>query len=1301
MNMIRTLSLFVVFGLVVGHMSAQDVVISEYFNDVSQATEWTEILVVKDNMDLRGYIVTDNRGEADQRQSGPQFLNISKWAHVRSGTIIVIRHGTLAEVRNTDSLEADGYLELSQFDTRYFRIVNVDGAAGSSGMNINQDRDFVQILKPDTTHCHGLAHTRSPATTWDATGPPKVAYDTSSLGSNRAVWVSGSSLAAYGMGLGSDSVGIGLNFSPGFPNALDNNKLRAGLIAKNHWYWRQLREPEWTTSAPTITVQQQVSDRHVISWTPLIDEWTADGTTGYLILRDTLNFTQFPADGISDGDLYTVGQKIGTATIIAVQTTAQGTTYTDASGVNCGVNYTYRVYGYRFAADDKLTLAATLDTTARGRQYNERIFAQSAELLKPNPSTPKVYAARNAICPGDTVSIWTDPVANVTYQWFLNGSILVGATTARVVVNQPGSYNVRIVAPGGCFAESDFVIINGLPAAEVKTSPAGLQKICVGDTLVITAETSSSAYEWLLNGTPIPGQTGRTLRATAPGDYIVRVASPQGCPGVSQVVTVQYYDVRYRVEPTTLDLGQLGACETSASGTVTLFNDGKEPITISSISMPPNFALSSPAPGFTLAPGASQVVRILYSPSGTGVSTGTVRFTALPCSVSVNLQVRGERTVALASLDRAGVDFGVYTACPNSDIRPDSAFRITNEGTSVITVRAPLLSPPFYLLTAFLQRDLQPGESFDIRVQYRPLGADLNRGVSQEMAFPFTSTDCRDTLRATLQGASYLPTLQAAELLVNVGSVLSCVGFADTVITIANTSPVAAQLDGNASPFVKIDGTPITVSGGASVSVRVTVTPPPTPGPFSILDTLIGSPCDIRIPIRYSGRFVEPTFSAAPSVADAGTVDLCSGEDSSTTVVTLYATSGIGLRSPITSVSVNAPFSSDLRPGVSIVDSLKVNVTYRPTQPGLNVDTLRVTFGPCDDTITVILRGEATLGAFAHETSGLPLPVITNGQTADHEHRIINTGGSPITVEPVTGVAAPFSILSEVPPLPAVLAPGDTATIRIRYSYAGPDRTDVISVSIGVPGPCGDTVVTSVTGRTAPDTVEILTGLTLSVPENVTTVLGTQASIPVFLTSTTPLLGKGLAQFTSTIRYDASVFKPESTTAPTQGIQATIIEDRPGVATLNVTSATEIVENAATPLLRISGPTFLGSSRTTPIFVDTVISARAMIDGDDGSLILSVECAVETQVIARGLPPSMIVKEVHDGTVVVEITTLTDDAVMLSIHTIRGEISAMNELRVSPGRHVVTMRLPDPSGVMFVSMQHGRYRHTSAVMSIR
>ena len=1234
-------------------------------------------------------------------RAGPQFRDIDKWAHVRSGTIIVIRHGTVAEVTNPDSLEADGYLELSQFDTRYFRIVNVDGAAGSNGMNINVDRDFVQILKPDSSHCHGLSHTVTPSATWDATGSPKAAYETLNLGAARSVWVSGRSLAAYGAGLGTDSTSIGINSSKGFPNGLDNLKLQAGLVGKNHLFWRELREPEWSAS-PVVTLTQQTTDRHVISWTPLVDTWSADRTTGYMILRDTLNFTQFPTAAIRDGAYFTVGQKIGTATIIAVKATADGTTYTDVNNLLCGMNYTYRIYGFRFEKDDKLTLAATLDTTARGRQFNESVYAQSSVIQKPNPTKPNIFASKTNICPGDTVTLTTDAMTAKDYLWTLDAQPLIVPGTTTIVVGQPGTYRLRVVADGGCYADSDPIVISQLPAQIVETSPAGPQYICDGESLTLTAKTTAASYEWLFNGSPIPGETKSSITVTAAGEYRVRTATSQGCPGISSVISVSVRDVRYHFEPDILDVGKLGACQTSTFGTVELVNDGTETITISSVTMPAGFALAAPAPGFSVAPGGRQSVRILFAPSFNGGIVGPAWFTALPCSVAVVLQLRGERTEALASLDRAGVDFGLYSACPTSDIRPDSAFRITNEGSSAITIKAPLLSPPFYLLTQFITRDLAAGESFDIRVQYRPLGPDLDRGVSQEMAFPFVSTTCNDTLKATLQGAAYLPRLTAAEANINVGAVLSCIGFADSVVTITNPSPVAAVLDSSVSSFVSIIGAPITVEPGTTIAVRIRITPTPITGPFAILDTLIGSPCNIRVPIRFSGRYVDPTFSSAPSTVQLGPVDLCGSQPLATSTVMLYANSGIGLRSTVSSVETGLPFSTNLQVGSTIVDSLLVTITYTPTQPGFDVDTLHVVFGPCGDTVHIVLRGEATQGDAAFPTLGLPLPVIGVGESADFQQLVVNRGGAPITVEPLFGITPPFSVLNESPSLPTVLAPGDTAVVTIRYSYAGPDRIDTLNYAIGISGICGDTVLATAVGRTRADTTVILTGLTIVIPDDVTTVMGTPVDVPVFLTSTQPLIGKGLNSMSVVLRYNTTLFEPTSIVSASQGEMATISETQPGRAVLNVSTSSEYVESSTLPLVTIRGNTFLGSARQTPLVVDTVISAQAVIEGQDGQLILGGDCAIESQVIARGLPPSIRVVSVHDRDVTLEITTLTDDPATITIVDASGRLVREDVLVVRPGVHVLRLDLPASSSGMYIgSMIHGLYNGSVSFIAVR
>ena len=1279
MNRTRYILVLAAAVLIAPYLQAQSVVVSEYRNDISQDAEFTEIFVVDDNVDLRGFIVTDNRGPGDLRQSGPQFKNLDKFAHVRAGTIILFWHGARTSPQvNEDTSLADGYMEVSQSDGRFFNIIQVDGSGSATGMNLNQDRDFVQILNPDTVHVHGLGHGNPPGATWDNTPDPKTGSDTISVSGSRSVGVTGQTIEAYNAPRGKDSVSVGLASTPGLPNQINNPKILAGLTNTNKFFWLKTREPKWLNT-PSITIVSQTASQHVIEWTNVDDPYPDDLSTGFLILRDTNDFVGFPNDVIVDGKIIDAGQMIGTATVIAVQSTFAGNTFVDTVGLDCGKSYMYRVYAYRFGIDDQLGQAP--DSTARGRQYAPQ-FGMSERITKPNPPTPAISASRLEKCPGDTVTITSSLVGDFEYEWTVDGGPINVSGTTNIIVEATGTYLLKITAPGGCFAYSNPVLISSLPAPKVNVVPRGLQKICDGETITLSATTTAPAYQWLRDGVVIPGATAAEIEVSIPGNYRCRVETSDGCPGISSIVPVEFFDVEFVFSPSSIDVGQLGECQNSATSTTWLVNTGEEEITVSDIAMPADFALVLPAPGFKVRPGDSVEITIRFAPSGAGQRIDVATFTATPCNVANDLTLRGERTTALVLLDRAGVDYGIYSACSNSDIRADSSFVVTNLGADVVTIKAPLLIPPFYLLNGFTSQQLQPGEDFEIKILYRPLGADLDRGITYEVSFPFTSTSCNDTLRASLQAASFIPKLQLSETDVDLGIVLGCIGLADTLITITNSSPVEATVVSNTSTAVVVTGLPITIPPGESRSVSAVVSPTGAGG-FAIRDTLRVRECSFVLPVEFSGSVFSPTFSADPDVLTLPEVLLCAGEMSSSATFVLRATGTNGLRSPILSVDVSDPFTVDITAGRTVIDSLAVTVTYTPTIDGADVDTVVVVFGPCNDTVKCVVRGSTSSSTRTVSIDNTDFGTIASGQVAQRTVTIVNTGTAPIEIAPLDNVFLPWVIASEVPTLPNTIRPLDSAVIVLSYTYEGPSRSDTMAIQSRSIGPCADTATFELTGKTRDQGV--IDGITIDINDETRALIGSTVRIPVALVSQNSLEGAGLSVFTVFIRYDGTLLK--MTGAVVEEGTVELVETSPGYATIDLSYTQEV--GAMDTAFVIEGQTYLGASRTTPIVVDSVVVAGFDIDGDDGQLILDGECVIETQIVSIGEPPTIIAQSTGAGSVRVQFVSISDKSTNLRVSNAQGALLFSQRLNVRPGRHTITLELPGlASGVYWVTMQH-------------
>ena len=120
------------------------------------------------------------------------------------------------------------------------------------------------------------------------------------------------------------------------------------------------------------------------------------------------------------------------------------------------------------------------------------------------------------------------------YQWCLNGTIVLGATSsewefAPTPLQLIGNYTVYLLVEDSLMlsAQSNSAIVTVAPALTVQISPLSAS-ILVGQQVAFTATNVSGgyppySYEWFLNGNPVPGVTldNWTFIPTASGTYNV------------------------------------------------------------------------------------------------------------------------------------------------------------------------------------------------------------------------------------------------------------------------------------------------------------------------------------------------------------------------------------------------------------------------------------------------------------------------------------------------------------------------------------------------------------------------------------------------------------------------------------------------------------------------------------------------------------------------------------------------------------------------------------------------------------
>ena len=526
------------------------VLISSYFNAADPRDEWTELLVVADNVDMRNWSLQDNNSAQSTFQPPISFNNIALWNNMRAGTIIMIWHrqlGTAGNIHPSDIIKTDGYIEVSANDVTCFN----GGAFGTSPLyagntlNIAAAGDLLQLLNASGAYVHALGHKTAYGTSWPTLSTPKLNHKASLVDGEAVLVCPGNIADEYGFLAPQDgtvyTAKSSTDISFGLPNC-------TATSAANSNYWRLVRQPRWQNPVLTGTVNPG-NTQVTLNWNSAEDLFSTDGLQGYMILKNSTNSFGTPADGHT----YAIGDNIGGAGVLAIISSSQVLSYSDNTTVPCSGGYYYRVYAFRYVADPQ----GNDFNTARGRAYNETSFG-ALQVTYPAAAAPSSASVdRNNFCeddPGNITLSATGGTGNIL-NWYTGscGGTLIGtggAVNNSITIPSPAvttTYFARWENSCGVSscAQVMVTVVPNTPAGITITASAN--PVCTGTPVTFTAYPvntgTAPVYQWSVNG--INAGTNSTTFTFIPqnGDIIActlisNAPCASGNPATSATITM-------------------------------------------------------------------------------------------------------------------------------------------------------------------------------------------------------------------------------------------------------------------------------------------------------------------------------------------------------------------------------------------------------------------------------------------------------------------------------------------------------------------------------------------------------------------------------------------------------------------------------------------------------------------------------------------------------------------------------------------------------------------------------------------
>ncbi|PLW91697.1 MAG: hypothetical protein C0592_14580 [Marinilabiliales bacterium] len=160
-------------------------------------------------------------------------------------------------------------------------------------------------------------------------------------------------------------------------------------------------------------------------------------------------------------------------------------------------------------------------------------------VVYPTPQISLFEAVPNdTICDNDSLYLYVS--GGDSWQWYMNGSGIQGATDSIYVPATDGAYSVVLSNSYGCMISSNNIYVAFLP------SPPYPNFYQNGNLLFCT--NTGYQYQWYLDGNPIAGADQQTYTITQSGYYTLELIASNGCstfstPYYAIVQTINEFDI--------------------------------------------------------------------------------------------------------------------------------------------------------------------------------------------------------------------------------------------------------------------------------------------------------------------------------------------------------------------------------------------------------------------------------------------------------------------------------------------------------------------------------------------------------------------------------------------------------------------------------------------------------------------------------------------------------------------------------------------------------------------------------------